>query len=200
MLTTTSSGLLRAQDNNRHLGMEFSYVNPNIFKDGFAPGITWAVNKHQISAGWLLMYDQRSYRPMHGAYAGYRIYPNGSVNKLSLFFDYTFNFVKGGIDDRYISRGWPYSSGDRHINVVSLDNYLGFGFQWNIFKSIYLHTGVAMNIGFYKEEYRYEYESGLTYEEKGTLRFREMDGLNFQVKTGLGFRLALPKKSRPADK
>lgn len=195
LLTALSANAAMAQDSIKkrsYLGIELSYQNPRIFKDGFLPALTFSQGKHQIYAGPQLMYLNTAPQAIWGAQAGYRFFPNGSTNRFNLFFDYNFSFLKGSITEEHLNNHsyWEFPK-TRTTQLLSLDNYLGFGFQLKILKNLYASTAIGVGVGFYKEEYTYTYSNNAVYIGSGDLRLRRSSEINHQLKIGLGYKFGL---------
>jgi hypothetical protein len=167
---------------------------------GFFPSLSLSWNKQIIFAGpSVVFYDAQHPQPLSGAQAGYRIFPNGRNKKFNLFFEYNINYVNGKIKDN-IGYPWDdfsggYKSVTQSRHVVSLDNYFGFGFRWNIFRNFYLSSNIGAGVGLYKEDYTYSYLNGPTWGSKGNLAFRDPIGsFNRLFKIGIGYDLVNFKK------
>ncbi len=187
---------LKKQPKKAYLGLELAYANPTLFKDGFFPCLTFSKGKHTVFAGaFLIYYDAWHPRPLWGAQAGYRIFPNGAANRFNLFFDYMFNLLNGKITDK-VSSGYyyPQDYGTQTTHFVHLDNYLGFGVRWNVVKHFYASLGVGSSIGFSKEEYSYDYSNGKKYQSTGKLMPRLFRPDNNIIKFGLGYQLPVSGK------
>jgi hypothetical protein len=193
-LTLMSLLKLNAQDTLKkiQIGLEFSYARPSLFKDAVFPSITLSSAKHGVFAGPCVVYYNDEYlRPLWGAQAGYRLFPNGRDKRFDLFFEYNFNLVKGTLKDKF-TVGYPEANRTavlRTINLVSVDNYFGFGFRWNILKDFYIASNVGFNVGLYKQDYTYEYQNGETWTAKGDLEFRRLSERSRIFKVGIGYNL-----------
>jgi hypothetical protein len=192
--------LLKGQDTLKrvYVGVDLACVRPDVFKkDGFFPSLTVSSGKHVVFAGpSLVYYDQYHPRGLWGAQAGYRLFPNKHYKRFNLFFEYNVNFVKGKLIDNYRSFGWFNTESIRTINLVALDNYFGFGFRINLFKNLYLSSNIGFDLGFYKEEYSYEYPNGAKWGSSGHLRLRNLSDRNKIFKIGIGYDLFRLKKKK----
>lgn len=192
-----------AQDSLRkiRLGIDLTYAKPTVFKAGFFPSISLSIGKQVFFAGpSVIYYDQEHLTPLTGAQGGYKVFPYGSHKRFSLFFEFNFNYVQGKLKDniRRVPSDyyWRSSAGDRTIHHVSIDNYFGFGFRWNMFRNFHFASGMDLGLGLYKQDYTYTFDDGTTWSNKGKLQMREVTVLNTIFKMGIGFNIPTIKKRK----
>lgn len=172
------------------LGLDLSYTRLSTFeKPGGFFSLTYMRGKHLVFAGPSLQYyDYAHPQPLWGAQAGYRIFPNGTGRRFNLFFEYNLNYVKGTIKDRVGLYFYEMYAGyaDRKIALVSIDNYLGFGFRCHLFKGLYVASNAGFALGFYKEDYSYTDQGGRSWSGKGHLspRWPLRDNRIFKITVG----------------
>ena len=178
LLLLAACSLVNAQDSAKkvQLGFDIAYAKPTLFKDGFFPSLTFSLDKQVIFAGaGVIYYDAWHPRPITGIQAGYRVFPNGRDKRFNLFFECNTSFFKGSIEDRmsfYQFEIWG-GTGTRTIDFTAIDNYFGFGFRWNVLKNLYISSNMGVDLGFYKENYTYEYANGQRFQGEGNMVLRD---------------------------
>ena len=152
---------LKSQDslNRVKLGLDFSVGNNALGRDLLLPSVTIGNNKHTIYLG--LIYNvgakenqyplNNSYPSAYALQAGYLFYPNGSKNRFNLFFVYDFNYLNASFKFTYPA-GTSTQIKNKTIKLTSIENYLGFGFKFNICKWLFLKTTVGLGVIYYGEK------------------------------------------------
>lgn len=154
---------LKSQDslNKAKIGLDFSMGNNACGRANILPSITFTKAKHTVFAGPAFVYGMEinPYPPAYGIQVGYQFFPNGQKNRFNLFFEYDLYYIKKTHEfSKYISS--PPTFIERSVTITSLDNYLSFGFKFNINSAIYLHTNVGLGVIWYKETVNDEYSNG----------------------------------------
>jgi hypothetical protein len=190
-LLLLSALALQAQDSlkKRFIGLDLAGARHASFRSAFYPSLTFTAGKHILFAGPALNYlGAGQTQPMYGVQAGYQFFPNDNNKRVNLLFELNTIYVKGRFNEKFTNYGDFVApvSGERSINMVSLDNYFSFGFRLNFLKRFYLKTTYGLSIGFYKTEYTYTYANGEVYGASGNLYPKNLSLSNRMFKMSIG--------------
>jgi hypothetical protein len=149
------------------IGVDYSMGNNALGRANILPSVTLSHKKHAIFAGPTFVYGiaYNIYTPCYGIQAGYQFFPNGQSNRFNLFFEYDMNLFKKQFKWEY----YPWNNNSiikRSLILTSFDNYLSFGFKWNITKAISFHTNVGLGLVYYKTQDSQESKNGSIWNEE----------------------------------
>ena len=172
LLLSTFTILSQDSIKKHSIGVDFNIGNNALGRKNIYPSIVLSKGKHSFFIGPSFIYGSqyRLYAPIHGLQAGYLFYPNGHQKRFNLFFEYDFNYTKVNVDFKYYLSS-QNGLKKRSIELMSIDNYIGFGFRTNIFKGLYIKTNASVGMIFYSENVEDEFYNGTVSKSNMNPRF-----------------------------
>ena len=158
---------IKGQDSLKRtsIGIDFSIGNNALGRENILPSITLSKGNHLAFVGPAFIYNMpyNPYPPQYGVQAGYQFYPNGTMNRFNLFFEYDFNYVNANFIRKF-NGSYPESVVRKDISILSIDNYLGFGFRLKIFKGLYFKSNIGIGAIYYLESVSETHNNGEVYQ------------------------------------
>lgn len=193
LVLLTLCNILIAQDSTQRfqLGVNGFYSYNGIGNNSnINASIVASYGRHSVNAGIILASGldvlKAGYKP--GFQFGYQFYPVRKQKIFNSFIAYDIDVINAKITNKYptsiyIDNG--YYKAMETINVLNIEQYIGYGLKINFLKRFYFTSNIGVGCGWHQKEFIYDCDDGQI--RKSGANKPQFYAPTFICKAGLGF-------------